>query len=349
MQEIDAEVIVVDNNSVDESCKMIKNKFSWVILIENDTNKGFSKANNQGAAIAKGKYICILNPDIVVRSKTFVQLINMIDQLPDSGIVGPKLIDGTGLFLNDCKRNIPSPLTSLRRLFGIRLGNVKSYYAKHIGANEIGYVDALSGACLLIKKDHYFLIDGFDEDYFLCGEDIDLCYVLKKKGFQNYYIGNAVAIHYRAESTGRNATYVRQFYGAMRIFYKKHFRSNRFIDIMISIAIRFVAFVLTLQDYTKEKQTVGQFYLVSKDQDLYEKLKAVLPQNIEKISIETFTNLGDQNIEIIFDNNFIAFDDIVDQMQKRISGNVTYKIRPKNCNYIIGSDFNDGKGEVIRF
>ncbi len=342
-----AEVIVVDNGSKDQSCKMIKDRFAWVRLIENEQNIGLSRANNQGANQAKGEYVCFLNPDIVVGSRTFSSLLDRAKRLPNLGILGPRLIDGKGRFLNDSKRNIPSPLTSLQRLLGVNFGSVKNYYAKHIPSEKNGYVDVLSGSFLLIKKKAFDLINGFDEDFFLCCEDIDLCYRMKKKGFQNYYIGDTVAIHYRAESIGRNEVYVKQFYNAMRIFYKKHFQSNWLFDVLISIAIQMVASILRLQKRIKKSNSINQYYLISEDARLKQKLKAILSQKIKKISRERLTNLGDQNIEIIFDNNFIAFDDIIDCMQKNKNNRITYKIRPQGSDYIVGSDFNDGKGEVI--
>ncbi|MFY7812009.1 MAG: glycosyltransferase, partial [Flavobacterium sp.] len=116
---IDAEVIVVDNNSEDESCEMVKKDFPKAILIENKENFGFPKGNNMGVSIAKGKYICILNPDTVVGENTFLSLLNYIETLDDFGILGCKLIDGSGRFLPESKRGVPTPWVAFTKFFNL--------------------------------------------------------------------------------------------------------------------------------------------------------------------------------------------------------------------------------------
>ncbi len=346
---MDAEIIIVDNSSKDESCQMIKDCFPEIILIENKENKGFAAANNQGVLVATGDCLCFLNPDTVLASNTFMKILKIQKQLPHAGLLGPKLINGVGDFLHESKRNIPSPLTSFRRLFGIKIGYVKNYYADHIPSNSIGYVDVLVGAFMLVKKESYLSVGGFDEDYFIFGEDIDLAYKIKKKGLLNYYIGNVVAIHYRGESTDRNAVYVRQFYDAMRLFYKKHFRSNATLDFMVSVAIRLVSVIQSFKNFDKKKRIIERYCLITNDESLYSKIASKLSAEVKILDRVGKEDLGDTNIEIIFDNNFISFGEIIDQMQKLRKDNITFKIRPKNCNYILGSDFSDGKGEVITF
>ncbi len=346
---IDSEIIIVDNNSIDDSGKMVKDRFRDIILIENTINEGFSKANNQGVAVAKGEYICFLNPDTIVAAETFTKLIDRAEQLPHTGLVGPRLISGTGCFLEESKRNIPSPLTSFRRFFKIKLGNVKSYYANHIPNNDIGDVDVLVGAFMLVKKERFLAVDGFDEDYFIYGEDIDLSYKIKKNGLQNYYIGNVVAVHYRGESTDRNAVFVRRFYGAMRLFYKKHFKSNVILDVVISIGIRMISVIQSFQDFSKEKRKIETYYVITKNEMLCEQITKIGLNDVEMITSIRKEDLGDKNIEIIFDNDFMTFGEIIEQMQFLKKKNVSFKIRPQKCNYIIGSNFSDGKGEVLMF
>ncbi len=187
---IDAEIIVVDNDSLDGSCDMVKQKFPLVRLISNQDNVGFAKANNEGVKAAKGEYICILNPDTVVAEDTFVQLLEFAESKPDLGAIGCKLIDGSGKFLPESKRNVPVVKVALQKIFG----NGKNYYANHINVNEIGKVDVLVGAFMLMKKDTYNQVNGFDEDYFMYGEDIDLSYKLLHSGFHNYYYGETTCI-----------------------------------------------------------------------------------------------------------------------------------------------------------
>ena len=128
IQNIDAEIIVVDNNSADDSCDMVKQLFPSVRLIENKENSGFSKGNNIGVAQAKGEYLCILNPDTVVSEDTFTKLIDFSDAKENLGIVGCQLIDGKGEFLPESKRNIPNPKVALKKL----IGDDKAYYANHL-------------------------------------------------------------------------------------------------------------------------------------------------------------------------------------------------------------------------
>lgn len=346
---LDAEIIVVDNNSPDDSCAMMKEKFPEITLLENKDNVGFSKANNQGVALAKGEYICILNPDTVVAEDTFVQILEEAKELPDMGMLGARMIDGTGSFLPESKRNIPSPMTSFSKLFGIKFGKVKSYYADHLGVLDVGKVDVLVGAFLVVKKDDYLAVGGLDEDYFMYGEDIDLSYKITKNGLQNYYIGNIPVIHYKGESTDRNKVYQQRFYGAMRMFYKKHFKSNWFFDVFVSVGITLTPIVKSLKKKDINKRKIQHYYLISDSQELKKQLQLKLNSTIELTTIELLQDLGDKNIEIIFDNNLISYKQIICQMLNLQSENVTFKIKPKNCNYILGSNLSDGKGEVIQF
>ena len=153
------EIIVVDNNSTDESCAMIHWKFPKVNLITNKKNIGFSKANNQGVEMAKGEFILILNPDTVLAEDTIDKTVLFAERKSNYGAIGVKFIDGTGNFLPECKRNIPT-----LKIAGQKIrGNSKNYYANHIGENEIAKVEILSGAFMLIKREVYVKVGGFDE------------------------------------------------------------------------------------------------------------------------------------------------------------------------------------------
>ena len=125
---LDAEIIVVDNNSQDESCKMVRILFPEIILIENKENIGFSRANNQAVKIARGEYICILNPDTAVAEDTFIKALQFAESKDDLGALGTFLMDGTGNFLPESKRNLPTPKVSLLKI----LGSGNSYYANKV-------------------------------------------------------------------------------------------------------------------------------------------------------------------------------------------------------------------------
>src|SRR5690606_14527542 len=198
---------------------MVKALYPNVTLIENKENVGFSKANNQAVAVAKGEYVCILNPDTAVAEDTFQTAIQYSEKIRNIGALGVYLMDGTGNFLPESKRNLPTPKISLMKLTGFP----KKYYASHLADRSHGNVEVLVGAFMLLKKSVYEKVGGVDEDYFMYGEDIDLSYKVTKAGFANYYLGTTTVLHYKGESTKKDDAYFERFYGAMQIFYKKHF------------------------------------------------------------------------------------------------------------------------------
>jgi GT2 family glycosyltransferase len=230
---IDAEVIVVDNNSGDDSCAMVKAKYPSVVLIENKDNKGFSKANNQGVAIAKGKYILFLNPDTVMPEDFLEQLVSYMDAHPEAGSIGPRLIDGKGQFAPDGKKSFPTLSVAIFKTIGFNKLFSKSayfnkYYAVHVGEFETAEVEVLSGCCMMVRSAILPKIGGaFDEDYFMYCEDVDLSYRIKKAGYKNIYYPETTLIHYKGEST-RKATlsYVRTFNEALITFVKKHYSTG---------------------------------------------------------------------------------------------------------------------------
>jgi O-antigen biosynthesis protein len=243
-----AEVIVVDNNSTDDSCAMIREKFPDVILIENKDNKGFSKANNQAVAIAKGEYILFLNPDTVMPEDFFQKTITYMDTHPEAGSLGPRLIDGKGKFAPDGKKSFPTLSVALFKTTGINKVFSKSpyinkYYAVHIGERQTAPVEVLSGCCMLVRHKVIDEIGGaFDEDYFMYCEDLDLSYRIQKAGYHNMYYPEATLIHYKGEST-RKATlsYVRTFNDALITFVKKYYTKKQagFFILFINIGIFF--------------------------------------------------------------------------------------------------------------
>jgi len=229
--EIDSEIIVVDNNSHDNSCEMMKTRFPSVKLIQNNDNLGFSKGNNIAVAHAKGEYICILNPDTVVAEDTFIKILAFAQRQKKLGIIGCRLIDGAGNFLPESKRGVPTPWVAFTKITGIYKLFPKSklfgqYYAGHLDENQTGKVDILVGAFMLMKRDLFLEVGGFDEDCFMYSDDVDLSYVVSKKGKSNYYFHETTVIHYKGESTVKDGTYMKRFQESMNFFYKKHLKSN---------------------------------------------------------------------------------------------------------------------------
>lgn len=337
ISEIEAEIIVVDNNSSDGSCEMVKAMFPKVILIENKENFGFSKGNNIGVNAAKGEYLCILNPDTVVAEDTFTKLLEFADNKQQLGIVGCRLMNGSGLFLPESKRNIPTVSVSLKKI----LGNPDKYYATQLSHESQGEVDILVGAFMLIKKSVYNAVGGFDEDYFMYGEDIDLSYKVLTSGYKNYYFGDTTIIHFKGESTLKDRDYARRFYGAMQIFYEKHFKQNLIFDMAVWLGIK-LAFVF--RKIKKNKiETISEYVLIS------DKLNKKLENKFsEKIRVQSQIDLVKPDAEVIFDANVLSYKQIIEYI-KNSDKRLTYKILPNQSNFIIGSNDGFSRGEVINF
>ncbi|MFV0599537.1 MAG: glycosyltransferase [Bacteroidales bacterium] len=242
---IEAEIFVVDNNSVDNSIAMLKEKFPEVILIANKDNVGFSRANNQAIRISKGEYVLILNPDTVVEEDTFAKCISFMDSHKDCGALGVKMIDGSGKFLKESKRGFPSPWTSFCKMSGLtslfpHSKKYANYYMGHLSEDEVNEVDILAGAYMIMRKECLDKVGLLDEDYFMYGEDIDLSYRITKGGYKNYYFPKARIIHYKGESTKKaSMNYVYTFYNAMVIFAQKHLtkKQTKLFSTLIKLAI----------------------------------------------------------------------------------------------------------------
>ncbi|MEI6059182.1 MAG: glycosyltransferase [Bacteroidota bacterium] len=248
---INAEIWVVDNASVDGSVKMVKEKFPEAKCIGNEDNPGFARANNQAIRESRGEYILLLNPDTIVETDTFSKIITFMDSHPDAGGLGVKMVDGTGRFLPESKRGLPTPLVSFYKIFGFARLFPKSktfnkYHLGYLDKDKTHQVEILAGAFMLMRKSVLDEVGLLDEDFFMYGEDIDLSYRIIKAGFHNYYYPDARIIHYKGESTKKGSlNYVFVFYNAMIIFARKHFsaKNAKLFSILINIAIYFRAFL----------------------------------------------------------------------------------------------------------
>ena len=336
LEEIDSEIIVIDNNSKDGSCAMVKENFPSITLIENSSNIGFSKANNQAVIVAKGEYVCILNPDTVVAEDTFKMILNFADTKTNLGIIGCRLIDGSGKFLPESKRNIPVVKIAIKKT----LGNSKFYYSNHINEYDTEKVEILVGAFMLLKRELYTSLGGFDEDYFMYGEDIDFSYKSLKEGYENYYFGGTTIIHYKGESSLRDAIYLKRFYGAMQIFYKKHFKSNIFFDLVVSMGIKLLVRLKPLKPQQPKNRYKPVLLSNTPDAKLVQKLNPKIIASVDEIA---------PNSELIFDASTLSFKSIIEQMQVNKSKQCVYKIHPLNSYYILGSNSSDSIGDVIQF
>ena len=249
IDKLEAEVIVIDNNSTDDSIAYLQPKFPFVQFIYNKENVGFAKANNQALPYCTGNYILYLNPDTIIPEDCLQKCIDFFEKTPDCGALGIKMIDGSGTFLPESKRGFPSPLASFFKLTGLadlfprsRLFN--QYSLGYLDAFTNHQVDVLAGAFILAKSTIINEINGFDEAFFMYGEDIDLSYRIQQLGYKNYYFADSTILHFKGESTKKGSlNYVKMFYSAMSIFVRKHYAGNkaRIFSMFIQLAIFFRA------------------------------------------------------------------------------------------------------------
>lgn len=254
---IDIEVFVVDNQSVDGSADMVREKFPMVQLIVNQENAGFSKANNQAIKKARGRYILLLNPDTVVEDDTLQAVTGFMESHPDAGALGVKMLDGQGRFLPESKRGLPTPGVAFCKIFGLSALFPKSklfskYHLGYLDKDKCHVVDVLSGAFMLIRKEALKKTGLLDESFFMYGEDVDLSHRITKAGYKNYYYPETRIIHYKGESTRKSSVnYVLVFYNAMIIFARKHFshKNARIFSLLINMAVYFRAMIAILSRF----------------------------------------------------------------------------------------------------
>ncbi|MCR4032249.1 MULTISPECIES: glycosyltransferase family 2 protein [Flavobacterium] len=356
---IDAEIIVVDNNSSDESVLMMKQKFPDVKLIENKENFGFPKGNNIGVRQAKGNYICILNPDTVVAEDTFAKILAFAERQNNLGIIGCKLIDGTGAFLPESKRGIPTPWVAFTKIFGLykifpqtKLFN--QYYVQHLNENETGKVAILVGAFMFLEKELYEDLKGFDEDCFMYADDIDLSYRALQKQKSNYYFHETTVLHYKGESTVKDEKYMKRFQEAMNFFYQKHFKKSLFFTFFIQMGTWFFSFVKMFQGKVKIKPSPESYVFYSLNEDLSEKLALTLKNKVSFLEIpeEKMVNsclvFKGKKVEIILDNQYVSFKKCIKIIETLKDKSITFKILPKKANFIIGSDSRNDRGQIVK-
>ena len=234
------EIIVVDNDSPDASWKELIAEFPDVNFIESKTNLGFSKANNIGVKAAKGEYVYILNPDTEIEGDYFQEILDFADDQKNIGAIGLRMHNAKGQFLPESKRSVPALINSFEKLFTKLRDDSKTYYRNDVDEFGIAEVTVMTGANLLMKKSVYTEVGGFDEHYFMYGEDIDLCYTILRKGYKNFYYGKYSILHYKGESTVKDQVYLNRFFGAMDIFISKYYKKQKpFQYVLMKMGLKF--------------------------------------------------------------------------------------------------------------
>ncbi|MFD2940524.1 glycosyltransferase family 2 protein [Flavobacterium notoginsengisoli] len=356
---IDAEIIVVDNNSSDDSVLMMKEKFPKVKLIENKENFGFPKGNNIGFRQANGKYICILNPDTVVAEDTFLKILAFAEKQNNPGIIGCKLIDGTGEFLLESKRGIPTPWVAFTKIFSLykifpKAQLFNQYYAQHLNQDETGKVEILVGAFMFLESKLYEDLNGFDEDCFMYADDIDLSYRALLLGKANFYFHETTVLHYKGESTIKDEQYMKRFQESMNFFYQKHFKKSWFFSLFIKIGTFLFSFAKMFQGKPKENPLPESYFLCSENENFAKKLASILENKVgflefkEEKMVNSCLILKGKKAEIILDNHYISFKKCIEIIETLKDKKVTFKIFPKKTGFIIGSNSRNDRGQIIK-
>ncbi len=322
LQNTEAEIIVVDNDSPEKPIDFIRHKFPHVKFIESKENLGFAKANNLGVETAKGEYVLILNPDTLIPENLFDSIIPFTENHPEMGALGVRLIDANGNFHPESKRNIPTFQNTFGKLFGTLIDkkNSKGYYKTNVGEFETASAEVLVGAFMFLRKSVYKEVGGFDPRYFMYGEDIDLSYTLELKGFTNYYFGQISVLHYKGESTRKDKKYLKIFFGAMQIFIKKYY-GNHFVQYaLFSLGLKLRYFWANLN---------GAF----KSEDKKERAGVEL-NDLERIN--SASDIKENSAQILLDGNIFTNSEMLEIISNHSKSGRQFYIQPKGMNVIIG-------------
>ena len=264
IEDIDAEVIVVDNHSKDGSVEYIEQRFPWVTCISSLHNLGFARANNLAIKQSSSEYVLLLNPDTFISENIIADALNFMDNHKNAGGLGVTMLTTSGSRAKESRRGFPSPMVSFYKMMGLcdRFPNHPKfghYYMSNMPWDKSGQMEVISGAFCLLRRAALDKVGLLDEAFFMYGEDIDLSYRILKGGFENWFFPSTI-LHYKGESTQRSSfRYVHVFYAAMLIFFRKHYSGMSFLlSIPIKAAIYLKATTSLLQMlYRKSKKLLG--------------------------------------------------------------------------------------------
>ena len=342
LSNISGEVIVIDNASVEANVKDLKAAFPELQIVRNTENMGFSKAVNQGAKITKGEFILVLNPDSILPEDILRRVTDFIESKENIGAAGCRFIDGAGAFLPECKRNLPDIKSALFKIFGKNRG----YYAVQIEEESVEEVEVLTGAFMCMRSDLFKKLGGFDEDFFMFGEDIDLSYRILELGYKNYYLGDITMIHFKGESSVKDAKYLKHFYGALGIYYKKHVNPNRISDFLLQLLIKSMILIRgfsSVNESHEVKQAEELVYLGNRD-EVYEKLSEMFPASISrKTPSLKLSNKTDE--AIYYDSLSLGYSKIIAHFDQSHES-IVKRIISRDGKFYFGSDSPTRRGEA---
>ena len=346
LENIKGEIIVADNHSTDGSKDYFNNKYPEVKFLWFNENYGFAKAYNKAVKHANGKYLFILNPDTLVSENVIQNLLDFAQTKENLGIIGGKMIDGTGNFLPESKRSVPTPWVAFGKLTGLykilKFAPFNQYYAPYLQENETGKTEILTGAFMFLKKSVYEETGGFDERYFMYGEDIDFSYSILQSGKKNFYYPQAKIIHFKGESALNNPKYAQNFIHTTFQFYEKHFRPHKFLKSISRLLISLWFKYNKKPDNKNFNSKNSSYFFVGKKENFHfieQKSDAdIIPFTIDKNP--------EKNSIIIFDTSVHQMSEIIDYMEQYNNLNIKYRFYFPKDQILLGSDAKDQTGEV---
>ena len=237
---LEVEIFVVDNASADGSVDMVAEEFPQVKLICNSANVGFAAGNNVALRQVVGEYALLINTDTIVRRDALRTMVEFLDEHPEAGACGCKILDPDGTLQLDSRRGFPTPLAAFCKMSGLsrlfpKHPLIAHYHMTYLDPEQTAEVEVLSGSCMMVRKAAMDQVGLLDESYFMYGEDIDWCYRFHQAGWKIYYVPTTEIIHFRGESGRR--TPLKILYRksqAMSIFVNKHMaRRYRFFPLWL--------------------------------------------------------------------------------------------------------------------
>ena len=258
-------ITVVDNGSSDDSVEVVRQAFPSVTVIENSENCGFAKANNQGIRASRGQYVLSLNNDTVIKNGTLDGLVRFMQEHPDVGVCGPKVLNPDGTLQHQCRRSFPTISSSLfyflklHRLFprSERLGR---YLMTHLDDDDATEVDSVSGCCMMVRREVIEKVGVLDENYIMYGDDLDWCYRIKQAGWKVCYVPDVHIVHLGGQSSRRvPGKCVILFFRAMVIFYRKHYAHKHtfIVNGIVYVGICLKAALTLCVNFFRKDKVVG--------------------------------------------------------------------------------------------
>lgn len=355
LEGMDGEVIVVDNHSSDDTVPYIRKHYPWVRLIANNHNLGFARANNIALNLAQGEYILFVNPDVVVSENALKDCVCYLSEHDDAGALGVCMLNRDGSRALESRRGVPTPMTAFYKMSGLCGLYPKS---RHFGRYYMGWlpwdfpveIEIVSGAFTMMRTAVMRQMAGYDEEYFMYGEDIDLSYRLLKAGYKNYYLPIQI-LHYKGESTHKSSfRYVHVFYEAMLIFLQKHFgQLSALLTIPIKVAIYAKAFsALLTMSVHKIKKMLGftirpgrkqPVYVCVGEQAMLDRCKAKIEEKVyEGIYIQgnsttledghttileqLLTNYHDRDVVVVYDTTSYLYNNVFEIFEVNPHSNI---------------------------